>query len=114
MLGEYYLDFMRKRGYDEMLRNLGSNILEFLQNLDSVHALCKRDYPDMVAPSFRCDEDSASDRMVLHYYSVRKGLYPIVKGNANQIYSQQITSQYSTPKAVPHFYKGTIYISRSL
>ncbi|KAL4219763.1 hypothetical protein ACF0H5_020177 [Mactra antiquata] len=80
MLGEYYLSFLRKRGYDEMLRNLGSNILEFLQNLDSVHGLARRDNPDMVAPSFRCDEDSASDRMVLHYYSAHKGLHPVVKG----------------------------------
>ncbi|XP_060563345.1 guanylate cyclase soluble subunit beta-2-like [Ruditapes philippinarum] len=80
MLGEYYLIYMQKRGYDEMLRNLGSNILEFLQNLDSVHGLSRRDYPDMVAPSFRCDEGSVSDRMVLHYYSARKGLYPVVKG----------------------------------
>ena len=80
MLGEYYLTFLHKRGYGEILRNLGHNVLEFLQNLDSVHALVKRDYPDMVAPSFRCDADSSSDRMVLHYYSRRKGLHPIIKG----------------------------------
>lgn len=80
MLGEYYLTFLQKRGYGEILRNLGHNVLEFVQNLDSVHALVKRDYPDMVAPSFRCDADSSTDRMVLHYYSQRTGLYPIIKG----------------------------------
>lgn len=82
MLGEYYLTFLQKRGFGEILKNLGHNVLEFLQNLDSVHALIKRDYPDMVAPSFRCDADSSSDKMVLHYYSHRKGLYPVIKGNS--------------------------------
>ncbi|KAH3811317.1 hypothetical protein DPMN_139727 [Dreissena polymorpha] len=80
MLGEYYLTYLQKRGYDEMLRNLGHNTLEFLQNLDSLHALQKRDFPDVVAPSFRCDEDSSTDRMILHYYSKRSGLHSVVKG----------------------------------
>ncbi|KAK3604651.1 hypothetical protein CHS0354_007194 [Potamilus streckersoni] len=63
-----------------MFRNLGSNVLEFLQNLDSIHSFMRKEYPDMIPPSFRCDEQSATDRMILHYYSARKGLHPVVVG----------------------------------
>ena len=80
MLGEFYLSYILKRGHDEMLRNLGSNILEFLQNVDSVHACAKKEYPDMIAPSFRCEADSVSDRMTLHYYSYKEGLFSVAKG----------------------------------
>ena len=82
MLGEFYLSYLQTEGFDEALRNLGSNILEFLQNLDSMHAYAKKEYPEMVAPSFRCEEDSLSDRMTLHYYSAKEGLFACARGNA--------------------------------
>ena len=62
-----------------MLRNPGHNIIEFLQNLDSLYALQKRDFPD-VAPSIRCDEDFSTDRMILQFDSKRSGLNSVVKG----------------------------------
>ncbi|WAR27241.1 GCYB2-like protein [Mya arenaria] len=93
MIGEYYLTYLEKRGFDEMLRNLGHNVLEFLQNLDSVHVLIRRDYPDMVAPSFRCDEDSSSDRMVLHYYSKREGLHSILEMSVVSIETIKVSEE---------------------
>lgn len=80
MLGEQYFRYLQRNGHDEFLRNLGGNMLDFLQNLDSVHTYMMGTYPEMNAPSFRCDADSSTDRMVLHYYSFRNGYHPLVTG----------------------------------
>jgi len=80
LLGEYFLTYLRNNGYDELVRNWGGDILEFLQNLDSVQTYLKSEYQDVATPSFRCDEDSVSDRMVLHYYSIRPGYQHFIMG----------------------------------
>ncbi len=79
-MGEFYLDYIRRSGHDELLRNLGENLLDFLENLDYVHTYMMSEYPDVNMPSFRCDPESQKDRITLHYYSFREGLYPIVMG----------------------------------
>ena len=39
-----------------------------------------RYYQDLITPSFHCDEDSVSDRMVHHYFSHRPSYHSIVSG----------------------------------
>ncbi|CAH1781642.1 unnamed protein product [Owenia fusiformis] len=94
MVGEYYLDHIMNTGHEKMLRRLGGNLLAFLENLDSLHTYKLSDYPEMNAPSFRCQDDSKEDRITLHYYSFRRGLHPlcqgIIKSVAKMFYKQEI------------------------
>ncbi|KAL8621351.1 hypothetical protein ACOMHN_053372 [Nucella lapillus] len=79
VFGEYFLTYCFQHGYDKMLSILGGDFTSFIQNLDSLHSLLSYSYKDIVAPSFRCfEKDDGS--LLLHYYSVRKGLCPIVEG----------------------------------
>ncbi|KAH9496327.1 Guanylate cyclase soluble subunit beta-2 [Bulinus truncatus] len=79
IFGEFFFDYCLRHGYDKMLRTLGSDIKSFIQNLDSLHSLLALSYKGIAAPSFRC-EDGDDGELILHYYSGRPGLYPIVKG----------------------------------
>ncbi|ELU08873.1 hypothetical protein CAPTEDRAFT_19651 [Capitella teleta] len=93
LFGEYFFTYCLQNGYDKMLRTLGDNIRTFIQNLDSLHALLAMTYKHIQAPSFRC-ESGDEDALILHYYSVRSGLYPIVIGVlravGRELYHQEI------------------------
>ncbi|KAG9331943.1 hypothetical protein JZ751_016343 [Albula glossodonta] len=66
-------------GYDTMLRTLGGNLVEFIENLDALHSYLSLSYQEMNAPSFRV-ERTEDGKMLLHYYSDRRGLCHIVPG----------------------------------
>lgn len=46
------------QGYTRLLNVLGSNLAEFLQNLNDLHLHLQYCWPAMVAPGFRCEEVS--------------------------------------------------------
>ncbi|KAH6936778.1 hypothetical protein HPB50_021521 [Hyalomma asiaticum] len=70
--GEHFLYFCQQHGYDHILRVLGSNMADFLTNLDNLHDHLASTYPGMRAPSFRVTP-GPSGQILLHYYSDRKG-----------------------------------------
>ncbi|XP_038050765.1 guanylate cyclase soluble subunit beta-2-like isoform X2 [Patiria miniata] len=80
LFGEFFFSFCQQSGYDEMLRALGGNLKSFLENLDSLHSYLSFSYEQMEAPSFRCERRHNDNALILHYYSHRKGLHPIVVG----------------------------------
>ena len=80
MLGDFYLGYSRLLGHDEFLRNLGTTVLTFLQNIDSTHSYARCNYIDINMPSLRCGEESRPDMIVLHYYSYRRNLHPMIVG----------------------------------
>lgn len=80
LMGEFYFDYIRKLGHDELLRNLGASFKDFLENLDYVHTYMMSEYPEMSSPSFRLQEDEKDEKLFLHYYSFRKGFHPLVVG----------------------------------
>ncbi|MGH0145967.1 UNVERIFIED_CONTAM: hypothetical protein FKN15_012936, partial [Acipenser sinensis] len=94
MFGEMFFEFGQESGYDTILRVLGSNVREFLQNLDALHDHLGTIYPGMRAPSFRCTDAEKGNNLILHYYSEREGLQDIVIGIiktvAQQIYGTEI------------------------
>jgi len=51
--GKHFLVYCQKNGYDQILRVLGSNLYDFLTNLDNLHDHLASIYPGMRAPSFR-------------------------------------------------------------
>ncbi|KAH7967804.1 hypothetical protein HPB52_002554 [Rhipicephalus sanguineus] len=69
--GEHFLYFCQQHGYDHILRVLGSNMADFLTNLDNLHDHLASTYPGMRAPSFRVTP-GPSGQILLHYYSDRK------------------------------------------
>ncbi|ESO86153.1 hypothetical protein LOTGIDRAFT_129572, partial [Lottia gigantea] len=79
VFGDYFLTYCLRHGYDKMLRTLGSDMWNFIQNLDSLHSLLALSYKNITPPSFRC-ETGPNKELLLHYYTVRPGLYPIVIG----------------------------------
>ncbi|XP_053347448.1 guanylate cyclase soluble subunit beta-2 isoform X2 [Clarias gariepinus] len=79
LFGEYFFSFCKMSGYDTMLRTLGGNLVEFIENLDALHSYLALSYQEMNAPSFRVERTS-DGRTLLHYYSDRKGLHHIVPG----------------------------------
>jgi guanylate cyclase soluble subunit beta len=44
------------QGYTKLLSVLGSNVAEFLQNLNNLHLHLSYCWPDMVPPAFRCEQ----------------------------------------------------------
>lgn len=76
--GGYFFETIKKSGHSKMLRTLGHNLHGFLMNLDSLHDHLSVTYPEMQAPSFRCEKSGRT--LLLHYYSLREGLHPIVTG----------------------------------
>ncbi|XP_054385320.2 guanylate cyclase soluble subunit beta-2 [Pongo abelii] len=79
LFGEYFFQFCKMSGYDRMLRTLGGNLMEFIENLEALHSYLALSYQEMNAPSFRV-ERGADGKMFLHYYSGRGGLCHIVPG----------------------------------
>uniref|UniRef100_A0A2K5DMW3 guanylate cyclase n=1 Tax=Aotus nancymaae TaxID=37293 RepID=A0A2K5DMW3_AOTNA len=79
LFGEYFFQFCKMSGYDRMLRTLGGNLMEFIENLDALHSYLALSYQEMNAPSFRV-ERGTDGKMFLHYYSDRSGLCHIVPG----------------------------------
>ncbi|NXT19220.1 GCYB1 cyclase, partial [Syrrhaptes paradoxus] len=89
MFGKMFFVFCQESGYDTILRVLGSNVREFLQNLDALHDHLATIYPGMRAPSFRCTDAEKGKGLILHYYSEREGLQDIVIGIIKTV-AQQI------------------------
>ncbi|XP_074650811.1 guanylate cyclase soluble subunit beta-1-like [Tubulanus polymorphus] len=80
LFGVKFFDFCQESGYDKVLKVLGATTRDFLQNLDALHDHLQTIYPGMRAPSFRCTEREEDGATILHYYSERAGLEPIVVG----------------------------------
>lgn len=94
--GEHFFQYCVDNGYDRILRILGSTLYDFLFNLDALHDHLGSSYHGMNAPSFRCTS-SLDGNIILHYYSLRHGLYPIVIGivktAAKQIHNTDVKIQ---------------------
>ncbi len=44
LFGEHFFSFCKMSGYDTMLRTLGGNLLEFIENLDALHSYLALSY----------------------------------------------------------------------
>lgn len=88
LFGKMFFDFCQESGYDKILQVLGATPHDFLQNLDALHDHLATIYPGMRAPSFRCSENQEDGTLILHYYSEREGLEPIVIGIVKAVASK--------------------------
>ncbi len=77
--GEYWVLYTAAEGYGPLLDAAGSNLREFLMNLDALHARVALTMSNLKPPRFRVvDVDKGT--MLLEYYSTREGLAPMVVG----------------------------------
>ncbi|MDM9384403.1 heme NO-binding domain-containing protein [Chlorogloeopsis sp. ULAP01] len=77
--GEYWVQYTAQEGYGELMDMSGDNLVEFLENLDNLHARVGISFPKLQPPSFECT-DTEEDTLSLHYRSNREGLAPMVIG----------------------------------
>ncbi|CAD5228978.1 unnamed protein product [Bursaphelenchus okinawaensis] len=79
--GGFLIQFTMETGWDELLRAMSPDLEGFLDGLDSLHYFIDHVVyrTKLKGPSFRC-EVQQDGSLLLHYYSRRSGLYPIVKG----------------------------------
>lgn len=77
--GGYWVEYTAVEGYGELLNSVGDTLPEFLANLDQMHARVKMAFPDLKPPRFRVSDES-EEGLMLHYFSHRPGLAPLVVG----------------------------------
>ncbi|MFQ4145296.1 heme NO-binding domain-containing protein [Chlorogloeopsis sp. ULAP02] len=77
--GEYWVQYTAQEGYGELMDMSGDNLVEFLENLDNLHARVGISFPKLQPPSFECT-DTEEETLSLHYRSNREGLAPMVIG----------------------------------
>ena len=77
--GRYWTRYTGDEGYGELMEAAGEDLWEFLHNLDELHSRVGLIYPNLTPPSFSCS-DQQPGSLVLHYYSKRQGLAPMVVG----------------------------------
>ncbi len=77
--GEYWMRFTGNKGYGQALDFTGADVREFLENLDDMHARLSLSFPELEPPSFEVEEADGGE-LILHYYSERAGLAPMVVG----------------------------------
>ena len=77
--GRYWTEYTGEQGYGELMRSAGRTLLEFLRNLDQLHTRIQLAFPHLQPPSFSVS-DETENSLVLHYFSERAGLAPLVEG----------------------------------
>ncbi|KAI1724170.1 adenylate and guanylate cyclase catalytic domain-containing protein [Ditylenchus destructor] len=94
--GGFLIQYTMETGWDEMLRAMSPDLEGFLGGLDSLHYFIDHVVyrTKQKGAAFRC-ESGPEGSILLHYYSRRNGLYPIVKGVirevARRIYDTEVT-----------------------
>uniref|UniRef100_A0A914H1A6 guanylate cyclase n=1 Tax=Globodera rostochiensis TaxID=31243 RepID=A0A914H1A6_GLORO len=92
--GGFLIQFTMETGWDELLRALSPDLEGFLDALDALHYFIDHVVyrTKLKGPAFRC-EPQPDGSLILHYYSRRSGLYPIVKEVARRIYDTEVIMQ---------------------
>ena len=77
--GKFWITYTGQKGYGNLMNMGGDNLVDFLKNLNVLHARLGMSYEKLLPPSFICDEIDEQN-LKLKYYSNRKGLAPMVVG----------------------------------
>ena len=78
--GEHWVLYTAQEGYGQMLSMFGTNLEEFLLNLDNLHSHVGLTFPALRPPSFQVERLAGERGLLLHYRSERAGLAPMVTG----------------------------------
>lgn len=90
--GAFFVEYVRDEGYENLLLCQGSNLKDFMANINAMHQHLQDTFPKkMIMPQFWVEDDESGDgSLVLHYNSKRGSLLAAVaKGVVVQIASSQ-------------------------
>ncbi len=79
MFGEYWVLETASKSYGPLMDAAGSDMVEFLHNLNTLHDRITSTFLNYRPPEFQV-EDLDDDRYRVHYVSEREGLTPFVVG----------------------------------
>ncbi|XP_062322192.1 soluble guanylate cyclase 88E-like [Osmerus eperlanus] len=110
--GVYMVKRIGNYGYERILKVLGRNVRDFINELDNLHEYFRFSFPKVQPPSF-CVEEECETSLTLHYRSTRKGFTQFVKGQLSQVGRQfyntdievEILSKEETEKMTYVIYK---------
>ncbi len=94
--GEYWILFTAKEGYGELLDISGISFVEFLQNMNDLHARIQLTFPELKPPTLKCT-DIGESSLRLEYHTHRGGLAPMVVGLL-----RGLGKRFETPVDVSH------------
>ncbi|KAH7645484.1 soluble guanylate cyclase 88e-like [Dermatophagoides farinae] len=72
-IGESFVTFIGRYGYDVVLSALGREFSDFLNSLDDLHEYLRLSYPRLKPPSYFCDNENEYG-LILHYRTKRNFL----------------------------------------
>ncbi|KAG2433108.1 hypothetical protein HYH02_012811 [Chlamydomonas schloesseri] len=85
--------YVVKRGYDRLLRCMGGNLVEFLQNLNVYHLHLSVTFKEMNPPFFNVSEVTPQS-LIFHYASQRPGLtryaMGLLRGAARTLFDTEV------------------------
>jgi hypothetical protein len=99
--GEYWTVYSAEAGFGHLLEFAGSNLVEFLRNLDNMHTRIALTFPQLEPPSFRVGEVTESS-VQLFYHSKRPGLAPLVIGMVKGLgkrFDTPVSARLTRPRA---------------
>lgn len=79
-LGRHWILFMANEGYRALLDSAGTDLCGFLGHLDVMHGHLALSLPELNLPTVTLEESDRENTVLLHYYSDRSGLAPMVIG----------------------------------
>lgn len=79
MFGVYWIEETASKSYGPLMEACGSDMVEFLHNLNTLHDRITSTFLDYRPPEFQVEE-LADGKHRVHYVSERKGLVPFVTG----------------------------------
>jgi hypothetical protein len=98
--GKYWITYTATQGYGELMQLFGTDFHSCLTNLNRMHGHMGAMMPKLSPPRFRVDARDAQS-MVVHYYSQREGLGPMVVGLL-----EGLAERYGERISIVHIPKG--------
>jgi hypothetical protein len=99
--GDYWITFTANHGYGEMMNMFGRDFKTCLRNLNRMHGHMGAMMPDLMPPRFNVVEVDSLN-LVVHYFSTREGLGPMVVGLL-----KGLARKYGDRVEISHVAKGT-------
>ncbi|MFK7854960.1 MAG: heme NO-binding domain-containing protein [Granulosicoccus sp.] len=94
--GEHWIQYTVDEGYGKLIALYGDSVVEFLQNMDSLHAQIRLSFPELKPPVISC-EPQADGQLMVSYQSERTGLAPMLVGLV-----KGLGKRFSTPVCVKY------------
>eukprot|EP00798_Chlamydomonas_sp_ICE-L_P008021 gene8021-1251_t len=87
--GDFFIEYAADVGHGQIMNSLGADIVDFMENLNSLYIRLALEQPEMDPPTFVCDKVTPESAEV-HYYSHRTGFGSMVLYGLKSAFQQSI------------------------